>query len=80
MTVYGWGYVIGVAVAVVVWLVFIGPAEKRHFKRRLKLIQDRILRKEKKEQRQQEAEKALDRERKVRSGRRWNRYRTPPRK
>ena len=80
MVLYGWWYLIGVAAIVVFWAIFMAPAERRHFKRRLDLIQKRIRRKERKERKKREAQKKIEIERRTRSGRRWNRFKPPPRK
>ena len=53
MVLYGWWYLIGVAIVVIVYLVYIGPSEDRLWRRRIKLVQDRIRKKEQKEQERQ---------------------------
>ncbi len=66
MVLYGWWYLIGVAVVVLVFLVYIGPSEDRFWKRRIKLVQERIRKKEEKEAERQEKQERLEREKRTR--------------
>ena len=78
MVLYGWWYLIGVAVIVLFWAIFIAPGERKHFKRRLDLLQKRIRKHDEQLEEEKQAEENLELERKHRAGRRWNKYRPPP--
>tara|TARA_R110002049_G_scaffold260412_1_gene436240 strand:+ start:395 stop:640 length:246 start_codon:yes stop_codon:yes gene_type:complete len=65
MVLYGWWYLIGIAIVVVVYLGYIAPSENRHWKRRLKLYEDRIRKKEEKEIEKQEISDRLEQQRRV---------------
>ena len=49
----------GIAFVVAVYLVYIAPSENRYWKRRMKLVEDRIRRKEEKEEQQQDSEEQV---------------------
>ena len=65
MVLYGWWYLIGVAVVVLVYLVYIGPSENRFWKRRIKLVEDRIRKKEEKERANREKQERLEKEKRT---------------
>ena len=57
MVLYGWWYLLGFAIVVAFWIVVMAPMERRHWQRRLRLMQDRVRRNEKRLRR----ERALER-------------------
>ena len=73
MVLYGWWYLIGVAIVVLVYLVYIGPSESRHWKRRIKLVQDRLQKKEEEQKTRKEKKERLRQE--IRTHRMYGRTR-----
>ena len=63
MVLYGTWYLIGVAAIVVIWGLFVAPAERAHWRRRMDLIQERIRKKEMETQDRKRAKQRLDEER-----------------
>ena len=66
MVLYGTWYLLGVAAIVVIWGIFVAPAERAHHRRRMDLIQKRIRKKEKENEKLRRAEESLDEERTAR--------------
>ena len=65
MVLYGWWYLIGVAIVVVIQLVYLGPSETRFWKKRIEIVQDRIRKVEERKKEQEEKKEQLDREKRL---------------
>jgi len=66
MVLYGYWYLAAFALVVLVCGVYIGPFESRHWKRRIRLVQDRMRRKEEQRKAQEHILRRLDMEKHAR--------------
>ena len=60
MVLYGWWYLAGFAILVLAQLLYIGPSESRHWKRRIRLVQERMRRKDEERKAHEATQRRLD--------------------